>query len=143
MPPTPDPIVFNVADITRKLAPKIGDLLVVTLPEGFRPQEIEALSEALRGATLETGAVVLVLAPGLDLQKVEQEEMDWLAQEGLALRGYSVPGEEGGRRFRVLHPQKGTLADHPSHLEAIRHARRVLQGGGPLPTPPTTGSAPG
>ncbi len=115
-----------------KLQPKEGDLLVLTLPHGLGGMEIQKLYQMLSELLVSTGASVLMLMPGASLEQVSDTRMDWLATAGVALRGYTVPKADGKprptdeRRFRVVHPERGQLADHAVWLEAVQIAREKL-----------------
>lgn len=134
--PERDAIVVNVADLTTRFSPKVGDLLVVSIPHGFNQQDYEQLADAVGGVIQPSGASAIFLPSSVQIVEHDVAEMGWLASEGLALRGYPVPGGEGETRFKVLHPKLGQLSDSPSHLEAIRLARIALRGGGPIPPTP-------
>lgn len=134
MPPTRDPIEFNVSDLVTKFAPGPGDLLVLSMPVGLSSEEVEQLAEIVGDVVRPSGATVIFLPSQVRIEHHEAAEMSWLASQGLALRGYPLPGGgPGDVRYRVLHPAMGQLSDCPSHLEAIRAARAALN---PGPTPP-------
>lgn len=119
------PIVIDVSKLVEKISPKPGDVVGVRLPEGLSTQEMEEMARMASDAIAPTGAIVIILSRDTSFQMIEDGEMAWLADQGLALRGYRAP--DGSLRFKVVHPHRGVLSDAPSHLEALRLARGFLQ----------------
>jgi hypothetical protein len=129
------PIVLNVADFTQRFTIEPGTLLVVSCPIGVRPQEAESAMREMEQALTMTGASAIFLSNGMTVEQLTEESLSWVAREGLALRGYPVPGCVGETRWKVLHPKLGQLADEPHWLTAIRTAQ-VAVGPQEPPAPP-------
>lgn len=129
-------IVFNIADFTDRFDIRAGTLFILRCPVGTTPKEVEAAAEALSQAMRMTGACAIALSPGMTLETFVDQGMEWLAKEGLALRGYPVPGSEGEVRYKVLHPKLGQLSDEPTWPVAIHVAKSALSHKQDPPPPP-------
>ncbi len=126
-------LTLDVSGITKKFRPVTGDVFVVTLPLGTRPEEAEHASEAFSEILRATGASAIFITAGTDVAELKSILMDWVADQGCAIRGYNPPGSDVvERRFRVLHPTKGQLSDAADWMTAVRMAQIAV---GPQ-TPP-------
>lgn len=120
------PLVLDIVPFTYAFKIEAGMLFVIRTPVGMRPEEMEAGADALGSALNMTGACAIFLPPGMEVATLVDESLAWVAREGLALRGYPVPGSTGEVRYKVLHPRLGQLSDEPHWLSAIRTAQGAL-----------------
>ena len=65
----------------QKLSPKDGDFIVVSVPSNMDPRQIEMVSVLLQDAFadyLPTGVKSLILANGIEIRKIDEQQMNEL-----------------------------------------------------------------